>query len=258
MSAREQMTKEEAWLDAAPVGREFGSPDHDRLMDLDEAAYARFHSWERARRWLDTPCEELDGLSPEMVAATPQGMAKVMLLLDNLPSNTELSTEARKSLETLLGSPADPVVHPSAKPPSETAALEGSVSLDSFVPLTSAMGYSIIMRGLSGAILEPLGEYLGVTPSALAKLVGLDLRAAQRVAITGNKLTVPVAECVLRLLEMKQLALDVFDSADTASAWLTRSHPLLAGRAPFDWAQSAYGSERVKEILVAVKHGGTV
>jgi len=252
------MTKEEDWLNALPVGREFGSPDHDRLMNLDQAAYTRFRSWEKARRWLGTPCEDLDGLTPENASASPEGMAKVMILLDTQRSNIDLRPEARKSLEELLGSPADPNAHPSAAPPGETAALERSVSLDSFAPLTSAMGYSIITRGLSGAILEPLGEYLGVTPSALAKLVGLDLRAAQRVAITGNKLAVPVAECVLRLLEMNQLALDVFESTDTASAWLTRPHPLLAGRAPFDWAQSAYGSERVKEILVAVKYGGAV
>ena len=27
--------EEQAWLDMAPVGREFGSPDHDRLMEID-------------------------------------------------------------------------------------------------------------------------------------------------------------------------------------------------------------------------------
>jgi putative toxin-antitoxin system antitoxin component (TIGR02293 family) len=109
-----------------------------------------------------------------------------------------------------------------------------------------------------GTILEPLGEYLGLSPSALANLVELDLRTTQRVAITGQKLPVQVAECVLRLLEMNQLALDVFDSDETALAWLNRPHAMLEGRAPFDWARSAYGSERVKEILIATKHGGAV
>lgn len=252
------MTKEEDWLNAAPVGREFGSPDHDRLMDLDQSAYTRFRSWEKTRRWLGTPCEDLDGLSPEMASATPQGMAKVMILLDKQAVDRDLRTEARASLETFLSSPGDSDDQQSASLPGEGVVLEQSVKLDSFAPLASAIGYSIITRGVPGAILEPLGEYLGLTPSALANLVGLDLRTAQRAAITGYKLAPPVTECVLRLLEMNQLALDVFDSDKTALGWLNRPHAMLAGRAPFDWARSACGSERVKEILIAAKHGGAV
>lgn len=252
------MTKEEDWLDAAPVGREFGSPDHDRLMDLDEAAYTRLRSWEKARRWLGTPCEDLDGLTPENASASPEGMAKVMILLDTQATDIDLRTEARHSLETLLSSPGNADEPQSASRPGEGVVHEQSVRLDSFAPLASAIGYSIITRGVPGSILEPLGEYLGLSPSALANLVELDLRTTQRVAITGQKLPGQVAECVLRLLEMNQMALDVFDSTETALAWLNRPHAMLAGRAPFDWARSAYGSERVKEILNATKHGGAV
>lgn len=252
------MTKEEDWLDAAPVGREFGSPDHDRLMDLDQAAYTRFRSWEKARRWLGTPCEDLDGLTPENASASPEGVAKVMTLLDTQAKDIDLRTEARQSLETFLSLPGNADYQQSRSLPGEGVVLEQSVKLDSFTPLPSAIGYSIITRGVSGAILEPLGEYLDLTPSALASLVGLDLRTAQRTAITGHKLALPVTECVLRLLEMNQLALDVFDSDETALAWLNRPHAMLEGRAPFDWARSAYGSERVKEILIATKHGGAV
>lgn len=252
------MTKEEDWLNAAPVGREFGSPEHDRLMDLDQAAYTRFRSWEKARRWLGTPCEDLDGLTPEYASASPEGMAKVMTLLDTQATDIDLRTEARQSLETFLSLPGDSDDQQSGSLPSEGVVLEQSVKLDSFAPLTSAIGYSIITRGLSGAILEPLGEYLGLTPSALANHLGLDLRTTQRAAITGQKLPVQVAEVVLRLLEMNQLSLDVFDSTETALAWLNRPHAMLEARAPFDWARSAYGSERVKEILNATKHGEAV
>ncbi|WP_051237299.1 antitoxin Xre/MbcA/ParS toxin-binding domain-containing protein [Ottowia thiooxydans] len=252
------MKKEEDWLNAVPVGREFGSPDHERLMDLDQAAYTRFRSREKARNWLDTPCEDLDGLSPEVASTTPQGMAQVMILLDTQAVDRDLRTEARASLETFLSLPGDSDDQQSASLPGEGVVLEQSVKLDSFAPLASAIGYSIITRGVPSAILEPLGEYLDLTPSALTNLLGLDLRTTQRAAITGQKLPVQVAECVLRLLEMNQLARDVFDSDETALAWLNRPHPMLAGRAPFDWARSAYGSERVKEILIACKHGGAV
>jgi hypothetical protein len=33
--------EEQAWLDMAPVGREFGSPDYERLMVEDAARYAQ-------------------------------------------------------------------------------------------------------------------------------------------------------------------------------------------------------------------------
>lgn len=104
--------------------------------------------------------------------------------------------------------------------------------------------------------LLPLGKYLGLTQTAVANHVGLDRRTANRMITASAPLPIHAAESVLRLLEMHQLARDAFDTVETALAWLRRPHPLLAEKAPFDWAKSAYGSERVKEILIAIKYGG--
>ncbi len=62
----------------------------------------------------------------------------------------------------------------------------------------------------------------------------------------------------LRLLELQCMAEDIFDTLDAASAWLRCGHPMLEGETPLDWAKSAHGTERVKEILIALKHGGAV
>ena len=70
-----------AWVRIVPIGREFGSPDFDRLMELDEAAVLTFGSIARARQWLDTPNDEFDGLPPEDVARSPEGWANVMSVL---------------------------------------------------------------------------------------------------------------------------------------------------------------------------------
>ncbi len=70
-----------AWVRMAPIGREFGSPDFDRLMALDEAAFSAFGSIARVRQWLDTPNDQFAGLPPEEVARSPEGWAKVMRLL---------------------------------------------------------------------------------------------------------------------------------------------------------------------------------
>ena len=43
------------WDRIAPVGREFGSPDYERLEQLDHLAILATGSMLAARRWLDTP-----------------------------------------------------------------------------------------------------------------------------------------------------------------------------------------------------------
>lgn len=69
------------WDSMAPVGREFGSPDYERLAELDNLACEALGDLLKARRWLDTPHDKLDGLAPEKVAETPEGFARVKALL---------------------------------------------------------------------------------------------------------------------------------------------------------------------------------
>ena len=58
--------EEQAWLDVAPVGREFGSPDYERLQVLDLYATGRM-SCEDAMRILGI--DNLQGLQQQMLAA---------------------------------------------------------------------------------------------------------------------------------------------------------------------------------------------
>ena len=76
------------WDRMAPVGREFGSPDYERLEELDHLAILIKGSMLAARRWLDTPNQALEGMTPEDVAKTPEGFARVRQLLTS-------STKAR-------------------------------------------------------------------------------------------------------------------------------------------------------------------
>lgn len=73
--------EERAWLDMASVGREFGSPDYERLTALDQAAFAAFQSWEQVRDWLAAPNAQLDGVCPEDAVRSPDGLGKVMSIL---------------------------------------------------------------------------------------------------------------------------------------------------------------------------------
>ena len=88
MGDKTQQESLQDWDRIAPVGREFGSPDYERLEELDHLAFKAKGSLLAARRWLDAPNQALDGLTPEEVAKTPEGFARVRQLLTS-------STKAR-------------------------------------------------------------------------------------------------------------------------------------------------------------------
>lgn len=103
-----------------------------------------------------------------------------------------------------------------------------------------------------------LGEFLGVGKGVLADLVGMDRTTASRKAASDQPLPLHAAERVLRLLELQCLAEDTFESPAAASAWLRRGHEMLEDETPMEWATSWYGTQRVTELLVALKYGGVV
>jgi len=119
--------EDQAWLDAPAVGREFGSPDYERLTAMDQAAFAAFQSWEQVRHWLAAANPRLDGACPEDAARSPDGLSKVMSILmmaggsasddfvrerENLPVQERDSLQGLKGLKSLkemFGRPSMPV-----------------------------------------------------------------------------------------------------------------------------------------------------
>jgi hypothetical protein len=81
VAMQKEMTE---WDSMAPVGREFGSPDYERLDAMDALAFDVFGSMTKARRWLDTPNADLQGKSPEDLSKTKAGYRAVMRRLQVL------------------------------------------------------------------------------------------------------------------------------------------------------------------------------
>jgi uncharacterized protein (DUF2384 family) len=79
------MSETTNWNNIVPVGREFGSPDYDRLAELDHLAIRAKGSLQKARSWLETPNRNLNGKTPEEVAKTPAGFELVKELLKTGP-----------------------------------------------------------------------------------------------------------------------------------------------------------------------------
>lgn len=116
----------------------------------------------------------------------------------------------------------------------------------------------ILKRGISSRVIDPLADYLDVGKGDLAGMLDLDRTTALRRASKDQPLPKHSAENVLRLLELKDMASDTFESEDDAIGWLRRPHPLLDGESPLESAATSFGSRRVKDILVAIKYGGVV
>lgn len=84
------------WGAMPPVGREFGSPDYERLEELDALALEVLGSMKKARGWLDASHPELGGFTPEESARTAAGYRQVMRLLQGM-------RKARKQAKALRG-----------------------------------------------------------------------------------------------------------------------------------------------------------
>lgn len=139
-------------------------------------------------------------------------------------------------------------------PPTPTRVMVGA----RLAGLNSVGACKILKRGISSQAIVPLGDYLGLGKGAVAEYLDLDRSTANRRVAKGQLLPVHSAESVLRLLELGQMAADTFETEDEASAWLRQPHPMLDGDSPLELAKTSYGTQRVKDILMAIRYGGVV
>lgn len=116
----------------------------------------------------------------------------------------------------------------------------------------------ILKRGISSRVITPLSDYLELGKGELVVILDIDRTTALRRADKDQPLPLHSAENVLRLLELKEMANDTFESEAAALGWLRRPHPMLDGESPLESAKTSFGSSRVKDILVSIKHGGVV
>lgn len=124
------------------------------------------------------------------------------------------------------------------------------------VRLSGSLAYSLLKRGISSRAIGPLGDFLGVGKGAVADMLEIDRSTAARWASQDQPLPTHAAEGVLRMIELDQLAIDTFETEAEAMQWLRKPHPLLDGDDPLTAARTSFGAQRVKDILVALRHGG--
>lgn len=102
-----------------------------------------------------------------------------------------------------------------------------------------------------------LDQWLAVTGlPRLQVFAALGEPQAVRAHGGGRTLDAAVAERLLRLSELFVMARRVFGSG--ATVWLTRPHDLLDGKSPLLAAKSEFGGLCVRNMLLAIEHGGVV
>ena len=124
--------------------------------------------------------------------------------------------------------------------------------------ISDAMADQIVEQGISSRVIGPLGDFLGLGKGALADLLDLNRSTARRRAALDQPLPAPAAKAVLRLLDLAQLAAEVFDAEADMFRWLRLRHPMLDGKTALEAAKTEDGSQRVKGILHAIKYGGVI
>lgn len=124
--------------------------------------------------------------------------------------------------------------------------------------LSSENAYLLARSGMPARLVEPISARLGMTKGDLATFMGVDRSTTTRLKASDKSLSMHASESVLRLIEMQELAEEVFGTAEKAHTWLHKPHSLFNDEAPYTVAASAYGAQRVKQVLVAIQYGGVV
>lgn len=124
--------------------------------------------------------------------------------------------------------------------------------------LSPAQAYAIVKRGVPAGALVPLSAYLGLGIGATAGHLGLSPAMAARRSARGEMLPTHASESLLRLLELDGLAKETFETPTEATGWMRKPHPMLDGETPLACAKFSFGTQRVKDLLVAIKFGGVV
>ena len=136
----------------------------------------------------------------------------------------------------------------------------GHISVNNFVGWHNPTGFDAHKRiklGVPSEAIDPLAVFIGIGKGEIAELLDLDRSTALRLSKDHKLLPLHAAERVFRLLDLKEMASDVFEGEDGLN-WLQKAHPMLDGETPLQASKTSFGAKRVKDILTAIKYGGVV
>ena len=116
----------------------------------------------------------------------------------------------------------------------------------------------VVSEGLSATVIESFLAALDVDKSKVLEAIGIDKATLRRRETSRARLAPIEAAGTLRAMALVARATEVFGTVESASVWLNKPHPLLAGKSPMAFANNEFGAAKVESMLVAIRHGGVV
>ena len=111
-----------------------------------------------------------------------------------------------------------------------------------------------VKEGLPIRTFMLLAALLGISEAALAGVTGISSSTLMRRKRSGQ-LTPAESEHVLRIARLLDLAIQVFEDADSATDWLRSDNLSLGGRTPLEYADTEIGAHEVENLLGRIAHG---
>jgi putative toxin-antitoxin system antitoxin component (TIGR02293 family) len=123
-------------------------------------------------------------------------------------------------------------------------------------PVVGGEAIRVIREGFPAAILKEASGYLGVPESRIYKAVHVAPTTANRLLKNEAKIDSAVTERIYRMGNVTRMALEIFEDAERAAAWMRQPNRSLGGAAPLDLMDTEPGALSVRQVLNAIATGG--
>ena len=138
---------------------------------------------------------------------------------------------------------------------------KGSVAMSTVVALIKRKDedglISAVENGVPAEVAHSLSFVFDIAQAEVAGLLGVSPKTAQRwrTVKADQRLTRPVGEKAIRLLQLRQQAIETFEDEGDAVAWLNEANEAFGGRRPIEHAQTELGCQQVERLLVRIDEG---
>ena len=116
----------------------------------------------------------------------------------------------------------------------------------------------IIRRGLPARAFIDVARGLNIPSRTLASKLHVRVGTVVHRLPSRKLLSPDVAEKVIRVARVRNLAHNLFVSDDAIGNWLSQPSPALEGTPPLDWLDTETGARQVESLLHGIMHGNVI
>ena len=142
---------------------------------------------------------------------------------------------------------------PAADQPSQRKALSHLLGTLTFS--SSDQTIKAIRKGLPAASIDTLVAIVGIPRAKLLPAVGIAPSTAERRLRKNETLSAEESDRIVRVSKVVGRALEIFESAQAARAWINSPVSSLGGEPPLSMMDTTEGYERVMDTLGRIESG---